>query len=262
MSEKRNPLLDALLIPGETFRLPSQGLFYKDGEIDESVKMGEVHVHPMTALHELVMKSPDKLFSGKAVNDVFSKCIPEVLQPSKLLAKDVDYLLMCLRVVTYGDILEMSYTHNCKDAKEHSYKIDLREVLRRARAIDPTSLKKYKLKLENGQVVSLRPPRYDSVIALYQALDNSLEKEDGEEEIALRVIENLASMIESVNDTTDHDDIYEWLTHLRAGWIKDISDKIAEVSDWGVEQTCSIVCKDCNNSVEVEVPTNPITFFM
>ena len=39
-----NPLLASLRIPGETFRLPSHGLFYTDGELDDSVVNGEVEV--------------------------------------------------------------------------------------------------------------------------------------------------------------------------------------------------------------------------
>lgn len=258
-----NPLLEGIRMPGETFRLPSNGLFYKNGELDESVKNGEVHVHPMTAKQELVMKSPDKLFSGKAVHDIFKACIPEIKQPGNLLSKDVDYLMMCLRAVSYGDELELPVTHTCKDAKEHTYKLNVRTLIQSAKPVDPTTLaKKYTVELENGQTVLLRPPTFDSVIALYQALDNSvLQEETNDEEIAERMIENLLNMIESVNDISDREMIMEWLSQLRVGWVKQISDRIQENSNWGVEQLTTIKCKDCGTDFQVEVPTNPITFF-
>ena len=37
-NEQLNPLLQKVQIPGEKFRLPSGGLFYNDGELDESVR--------------------------------------------------------------------------------------------------------------------------------------------------------------------------------------------------------------------------------
>jgi hypothetical protein len=261
-NNKVNPLLEAIRVPGETFKLPSGGIFYKSGELDESVKDGEVHVHPMTTKHELIMKTPDKLFSGKAVHEIFSECIPEVNQPGKLLAKDVDFLMMALRTVTYGDKLELRATHNCEDANEHKYTINVRDIVRASKAVDPTSIaKNFKMKLDNGQTLVLRPPTFDSVIALYQALDNSVLQEGNDEEIATRLIENLVDMIEEVNGVTDKEMILEWLVQLRAGWVNEISDRVQENSNWGVESLVKIKCKDCNTDYEIDVPTNPITFF-
>lgn len=257
-----NPLLEALRIPGETFKLPSCGLFYKKGELAEEVQEGEVHVHPMTTKHELIMKTPDKLFSGKAVHEIFKDCIPEVKKPGRLLAKDVDYLMMALRAVTYGDDLELRATHNCEDASEHSYRVNIRGIIRSSKLVDPTTLtKKYSLKLSNGQSIVLRPPTFDSVIALYQALDNSVLQEGNDEEIATSLIENLVDMIEDVDGVNDRTQILEWLTQLRAGWVNDISDRVQENSNWGVESVATIKCKDCEQEYEIEVPTNPITFF-
>lgn len=260
MSEQKiNPLLEAIRVPGETFTLPSKGLFYKNNEL--AVDNGEVHVHPMTTKHELIMKTPDKLFSGKAVNEIFKDCIPEVNEPGRLLAKDVDFLMMALRAVTYGDDLELSIKHECEGSKEHNYVVNVREILRASRAVDPTSIaKKFKMKLDNGQTLTLRPPTFTSVIALYQALDSSLE-ENNDEEIATRLIENLVDMIEDVNGIDDKELILEWLTELRAGWVNDISDRIQQSSNWGIESTTTIKCKDCEENIEVDVPTNPITFF-
>ncbi len=264
MTEKTiNPLLEAIRIPGETFKLPSGGIFYKDDELLESVTDGEVHVHPMTTKHELIMKTPDKLFSGKAVHEIFSDCIPEITKPGRLLSKDVDYLMMALRSVTYGDELELSAMHDCEDAKDNKYVVNIREILRRSKPVDPTTVtKKYSMKLENGQALVLRPPTFDSVIALYQALDNSvLNDEDNDEEIATRLIENLVDMIEEVSGVSDNEMILEWLVELRAGWVNQISDKIQKNSNWGVESNAVIECKDCGKEYEIEVPTNPITFF-
>ena len=82
-----NPLLSKVRMPGETYRLPSNDLFYHNDELDPSVRDGEVHVYPMTAVDEIIMKSPDMLFSGKAVEEVFLRCVPQIKKPMELLGK-------------------------------------------------------------------------------------------------------------------------------------------------------------------------------
>ena len=56
-----NPLLERIKLPGDSFALPSGGLFYGEGVLDPSVSNAEIHVHPMTTLDEITMKSPDLL---------------------------------------------------------------------------------------------------------------------------------------------------------------------------------------------------------
>lgn len=60
---RKNPLLEKVQIPGEKFRMPSGGIFYNKGELEENIEEGEVYVHPMNAMDELTLKSPDKLLS-------------------------------------------------------------------------------------------------------------------------------------------------------------------------------------------------------
>ena len=194
-----NPLLSKVSLPGETFRLPSGGLFYEDNELSSSVKDGEVMVNPMTAMDELLLKSPDKLLSGESVTDVFTNCIPDILNPSDLLAKDVDYLLMCLRMVSYGPNIEIRATHDCEDAKEHSYSIPLRPLILKAKPIIPTMLEKYNVTLSNGQVVRLHPPRFMATVKVYQMFSSSEDIDT--QEIGLKLIETISDMVSSVMDT-------------------------------------------------------------
>lgn len=259
-TSSQNPLLKRLQMPGETFRLPSRGLFYKNGEIETDSPDGELHVHPMTTRDEFMFKSADKLFTGKAVEDVFARLIPEVKKPTQLLSKDVDYLMMALRVVTYGDQLDITYNHNCKeDAKDHSYAVNIRTMMRQVKEIDPTSIENFKVELSDGQVVILQPPRYADVIRIYQASGNA--ESMGDDDYVALMLDNIAGMIESVDDVDDKKMIREWLDHIRAGDVNRIADEVTVVSDWGAQRHAPIECKDCEEMVSVEVPINPITFF-
>lgn len=107
MSEE-NPLLKKIEMPGRKFRLPSRGLFYTNGELDESIKDGEIEVLSMTAIDEISLRSPEFLFSGEAIERVFKRCIPDVKNPLRLLSLDVDYLLTALRIVSYGNVLDLN----------------------------------------------------------------------------------------------------------------------------------------------------------
>ena len=101
---RSNPLLERIRIPGETFTLPSQGIFYKNGELDDDSKNGEVYIYPMVTYDEIVLKTPDKLFSGEAITEVFQRCVPQIKKPMELLAKDVDFI--------FSDVVLQPRHHN------------------------------------------------------------------------------------------------------------------------------------------------------
>ena len=256
-----NPLLARVEMPGSTFQLPSRGLFYKKGELRDDVEMGEVHVHPMSAYDEILMKSPDHLFSGEAVEKVFKRCIPQILLPLKLLAKDVDFLLVCLRQITFGDEMDITYTHTCDEAVPQPYIIHLSDFLSSSKKIDPTSVtKNYTTTLENGQVVKMNPSRFEDVIKLYQTAEigTQLTPED-ELEISVGVIR---SVIFSVDGEEDPDFIAEWIRKISAGWLVKITTIIEKASDFGPDFTLQTKCKDCGKDIKIQTPINPISFFM
>jgi hypothetical protein len=252
-----NPLLGRIKIPGETFRLPSRGKYYTNGELSEDVVDGEVQVTPITTIDELVMKSPDKLYTGKAVEEVFRRRIPQIEKPMDLLSKDVDYLLMCLRLVSYGENMELTITHDCENAEPHKYLIHPREILRATKEMDPT--KKFIVNLPNEQVVEMRPPKYRDVVAMFQARDDFSEMTN--EEAATIVIRNVASMILKVDDVDDREMIEEWVSEIPAGWITLLADQMIDLSDWGMMPKKAVECPDCGTEWQIDVPTNPITFF-
>lgn len=261
ITKKNNPLLDRIRLPGETFRLPSLALFYKNGELDDSVVGGEVHVYPMTTIDEIILKTPDRLMNGDAIREVFSRCIPQVKDTGRLLSKDVDFLLTCLRLTTYGPEMSIQYRHSCADAQEHSYSVALRPLLAKAKTIDPTTLgASFKHVLQNGQVVMFRPPLFESVLKLSHAIDFAPQDISAEEYGEL-IVRTVASTIESVDEITDPEMVFDWLKALGAGWVRELSDVINSVSDWGVNFKHDFECRDCGKPIQIELSTNPLTFF-
>lgn len=261
-TQQSNPLLLKLRIPGETFRIPSQGLFYDNGELDQTVHNGEVEVYPMTAMEEIILSTPDKLLSGKAIIEVFAKCIPSILKPEKLLSKDVDYLTACLRMVTFGPIMKVNYRHECKDAKMHEYDVDVASVIKATKQIDPTTINvDYVLDMPNGQKVTLSPLPYDSVIKLYQTTAMLKTDSLSDEEARTLIVGSLTSIIKHVDGETDKTKIEEWVTKIPLGWKRNIEQAAQKTNTWGIDFKVTKKCLDCKEDVEIEVAANPVSFF-
>jgi hypothetical protein len=262
MSEQTNPLLQRIRLPGETFPLPSGGLFYGDGILDPSVTNAEIHVHPMTALDEIVMKTPDLLFSGKAVDQVFARCIPHVLKPSELLAKDVDFLLTCLRKISYGDEMQVDYKHSCPNAKTHTYAVSVSDFIRNAKRIDPTSITKdFSVDFPNGQKAKIQPIKFSEFVNLMQSMNTEREDEMTPEKLRDAMIDTIADIVVSVDEVTDRRMIREWLMELSPQYLTLINNKLNESSDWGPDFDVTVTCKDCGEQITFTAPLNPLSFF-
>lgn len=259
-----NPLLTSLKLPGQTVRLPSNGIFYKNGELEDNVKNGEIHVFPLNAYHEILLKSPDFLLNGMAVEKVFSDCIPEVKKPLELITKDVDFLFVCLRKVTFGESIEFEYTHYCDKAKKHNYIINISEMLNKTIRIDPTTVDdKFEVKLDNGFVVKTNPLKFNNFITLNQIPSSTLVTP---EEKFKYIVESLLTTISSVqvnneHEVTDKSMIKEWLEKLSANDVRNITSKINDSSQWGPVFSTSCKCKDCNDDFSIDVPVNPVLVF-
>lgn len=264
-AEQRNPLLERVRMPGETYTLPSKGLLYKNGELSPDVNGGEIYIQPMTAMEEIIIRSPDKLFSGAGITEIFKKCIPQVQKPLDLFAKDIDFLIVCLRKVSYGSEFEVEYQHNCKNAKKHSYMIQVDEFIQATKGIDPTTVgTAFSVKLDNSQKVDVMPIRYRDVVSTLQALNDveTTGKMPSVEEVQRRSLDTLLGVIDNVDGINDKKMIEEWLRELKAGMCKKISDKIEEINDWGPIFKKKVRCKDCGDEIDIAAPLNPMSFFI
>lgn len=256
-----NSLIDNIKIPGEIVRLPSLGLFYDNGELDDTVQNGEVMVYPMSAFDEIAMRNIDNIINGTSITDVFTRCIPQILKPAELFGKDVDQLLLILRRITYGPMIDVIYKHTCKDAKDHKYSIDITEVINSTRSIDPTTITAlYSVILENGQLVELRPIRFKDIVTIMQ---NSKDFSNTPlYEIQQKLVESTINIIHAVDGTTDKDKIKEWAAKIPAPWFKKISNALDVGNNWGPDSNHTITCIDCQQIMTVEIPLNPLTFFL
>jgi hypothetical protein len=261
MSEQiSNPLLAKFKLPGRIFQLPSRGLFYTHGELAPEISEAEIHIHPMSAFDEISMKNPDMLFSGKAISQVFGTCIPDIKLPTELYGKDIDALMLYLRLVTYGPNYDITVTHTCDIAKPHSHVVDLEQVLQRMNYLDPTMFDQlYKLPLDNGQIVELQPIKYIHILDILRA--NEGKKELSADDLKNNLIMNLLNVIKAVDGIEDKALIRQWIEVAPAPFATKIAEAIEKTNEWGPNTEIEIKCKDCGEIFTVELPINPISFF-
>jgi len=265
-----NPLLERARLPGETVRLPSCGIFYTNGELSDDVEDGEVHVHPMTSMDEITITSPAKLFSGEGVAEVISRCVPAVKAPYELLAQDVDFLLLCLRKVSYGATFDFEQIHeDCKAEREEgvpirkqSFQTNLGKMLAKTKEIDPSTLSStYRIELENSQIVKMQPMRFKSYAKLMQLIAKDGDAPINAEEQNILLLDQLSDMILSVDEVADQKMVREWLEIVSPVTVREINNSISEMGSWGVDTKFTVKCRDCSEEFPVELPTNPLALF-
>lgn len=259
---KPNPLINKLhksnAMPGVTFRLPSMGLPYKNGEISDEVKDGEVVVFPMSTLDEIYLKTPDMLYQGTAIEKTVSRCCPQILKPLELLSKDIDYILTCMRLVSYGNILTVSYKCECAKSKEVELAVPISDFLKGTKSITNDDVKKLDFELD-GFIFKTKFVTLGQMITLNQ--DNSSNDGDTPEHIFDTFIKNLSVNIESIDSVDDQELIIEFLKAQQRKFQMDVLKHVQDVNNWGMNFDYKFKCKWCNKEKTTSIALNPVSFF-
>lgn len=125
MENEISPLKKYQRTPKLFIDLPSKGNYYPKGVLD---KVEELEVYSMTASDELMVRTPDALFTGQAVKNVIEHCVPAIKNALLIPTLDVDYILAAIRMASYGDTINMSAT--CPACSENSdYGIEVQRVM-------------------------------------------------------------------------------------------------------------------------------------
>lgn len=261
-----NPLLAKLhksnIIPGVTFRLPSKGIPYVNGELDDDVHDGEILVNPMSTLDEIYLKTPDMLFQGTAVEKTILRCCPQVKKPLELLSKDVDYILTCMRLVSYGNILTTEYKCDCDKSKPIDVDINVSDFVNKTKNIDNAALDKLTFTID-GFLFKIRFVTFQKMIELNQESlsDNTDDDNKTPDEIFDKFIKNLTVNIENIDGVRDPAMIEEFLKNQSRKFQMAVLDKITEANNWGVKFDYIHHCKWCDNDKNIQVSLNPVSFF-
>lgn len=263
-----NPLLGRIKLPGRIFQLPSKGAFYDDGMFSPHVRNGEIEVKPMTGILELKIKTPDLLYSGRVLEEICKECTPDILKPNSLVTRDVEALFCFLRIVTYGPEITIEFQHDCKDAKEHKYRINLEQLKPNNENIESVKVAS-EVSMPNGQRVVLNTVRFNDAMSILHARADieaqpAKTPEDRErlEKMLLDLIMlELLVMIKQVDEVTDRNHIAEWLKSVPRTYWNVITERGNEMANWGYDLSQKLTCQDCGEQFTYDLQLDPIRFF-
>lgn len=228
-----------------TVTLPSKGLLYKEANIPS-----EISLRGMTTKEE-------KILFGSSGGDVFEKilrnCItnPKNLDTNELISNDETFLIMQLRMVTYGDDYKVSV--ECPHCHRKSiYKISLSEFIVNYLEDDFTEPIEVKLP-RSGDTLSLRLLRNKDI----KFIDRYAKKFAKQFNLNVREVEytcRMAKFITKINgkevDFVEAREYVENMYSLDSAKFWTVLNKIVV----GIDTTAMVTCNECGEDFDFAMP--------
>lgn len=271
-----NPLQKYFRQPKLFIQLPSKGLFYEEGVLTGD--HNNFPVFAMTGMDEIIMKTPDALFSGEATVRLIESCCPYITDGRKVPSLDIDTILVAIRIATSGNTL--SITSKCKNCnEENEFDINLASVMEHYtdRAFNNI------LQIDDLSVI-LRPINYSEMsyfnienFKLQKMLRQLITGEAMSDEqrqshidsIYKKISENQVDLflhsIESVRTPTEivtnKEFISEWLKSTDKTIYNQIKQRLEEnTAEWAMPKH-AVKCASCGTEDVVDVSMDQSSFF-
>ena len=275
--ETSNPLEKYFRLPGVHVPLPSRGAFMPQNSIEFTLN-GDIPVYPMRSADEMLLKSPDALMSGYAIEELLKSCVPAIKAPRLVSNPDLDVLLLAIRAATYGEII--TFSPKCpKCAVENEAKRNLSYLLSTMTFIDPEN----PVRLTDDIIAYMRPYSIANASILgmasfeetrkLQALDmDSVDDmvKTGQINASMKKISDLA--MEAMSDcvvkivipdgtVTDKDNILKFMNNISKSWTEKIQVKLEEINKKGIDKRYDLTCGSCKHEWKADIEFNPTSFF-
>ena len=273
-----NPLQKYFRQPSIYVKLPSEGKYYPKDSIDIPSN-GEIPIFPMTAMDEIITRTPDALFNGSAVAQLFQSCVPNIKDPWVIPQVDIDMLFTAIRIASYGHEMEMTVScQHCNEAQD--YALDLRNV------IDQYGSPDFSKKLTVGELeIFFRPLNYHKISESAQKqfeqqkrIQLTSEAENVTDEQKLKAMSEaltevtkmtMSTMNESVQSVSidgqiveDRQQINEFMQNIDRKLFKKIQDHLTSIRGQSVMKPLQITCKECNKGFEQPFTLDMSNFFV
>lgn len=278
MTQTANPLAKYYRAPGPHVKIPSGGRF---SEIDESKlsMTGEIPVYPMTAADEVLVKNPDALLNGFAVEELIKSCVPAVVNARTLAAQDIDVLLLAIKLASYGDKMEVgAVCPACKHPNDFEISIQ-NDILPFVVAMEDD----YEVRLSEHLVAYLRPYNYEAqtqiqmkafeetkiLQSLINAETTDADKLQTFNESFRKITQfNLDLMSQCIlrivtpdAEVTDNEQIADFIRNAPKDQVHKIQKKMDEFSKAGVQKETEAKCEKCDHTWATEYTFDPSHFF-
>jgi transcriptional regulator NrdR family protein len=271
-----NPLQQYFRQPAIYARLPSGGKFYPPGTIDMPPN-NELPVYPMTAIDEIIYRTPDALFNGQATVNVIQSCVPNIKDAWAIPAMDVDSLLISIRIASYGHELEFGTTcPKCQHESEQG--LDLRGALDRISPPDYNKCIRHgdmeiyfrpmtyqnlndnnRVQFENQKMLQQLPDAETDDMTTMSALGAALKKIT---EITVNALSQSIAAIKTPQALVSEPEfIEEFLKQCDRKLFNQIRDHIVDLKNQAELQPLSLACPNCNHKYEQAITLDMTSFF-
>ena len=238
---------------------------------------GELPVLPMTAVDEIVTRTPDALFNGSAIPDIVSSCIPAIRDPWSIPSVDLNTILVAMRLASYGHKMDVTSTcPNCKNNNE--FDLDLRLIM------DSLKTPDYDTPLVLGDLtISFVPLSYRQINQnsqmqfedqkLMQALNSTdMDTEqrltmlsESFKKITALTIRAIAVSISSIQTpdalVTEPEFILEFLNNCEKDLFQQIRDHAIALRQAGEIKPLDITCSECSTKYTQDFSLDMSNFF-
>tara|TARA_B100000809_G_scaffold160588_1_gene157982 strand:- start:425 stop:1285 length:861 start_codon:yes stop_codon:yes gene_type:complete len=262
--------------------LPSGGQFYPEGTLEQSAT-GEIPVYPMTAKDDIIIKTPDALISGEAIVQIVLSCIPAIKDPWQMPASDVDFVLIAIRIASYGNQMEMELTcEKCKE--EHNISLNLDHYIDK---LSNLPFNEEQTTITYGEVkIHLKPLSYKELSLLQrktfeeqqilQAAQTVEEMSETErEEMYSRVLANMTEInISTVSSgvqgielpdgqlVVDKKEIIDFVNNSSVRLFNEITTAMEGIRDKTIIPPADVKCPKCELETEIPVIFDYSSFFV
>ena len=284
MTENSNPLGQYYRQPQIYIKLPSGGRYYPK-EVFTPTETGEIPILPMTAKDEMAFKTPDAMINGQSTVDVIKSCVPNLLDPWKMVNYDTDAVLLAIRIATYGETMDITFrVPGTEEDQQHSMNLPaLLEDIGRIEIADSTTTSK-------GFKVDIQPLDYKTLTKIqiarfeqqkmYGTIDSSGMTEEQKQTAFAKSFEtlnmvNFSLLVDSIKSITtpkgdtvsDRAQIIEFCDNADTKMITEIQEKLsglrlqAQIPPLKIKTSEEQIKKGAPASFEVPVTFDNSNFF-
>ena len=281
---ENNPLSKYYRQPQIYITLPSKGRYYPP-DVFTPTETGEIPVLPMTAKDEMAFKTPDAMMNGQATVDVIKSCIPNFKDPWKMTNYDTDTVLLAIRIATYGETMDITYTAPISNESKTTT-LNIPALLESLKNLDirdeATTSSGFKFKIEPltyEKLTRIQIAQFEQQKIYSNVADSGLP----ESEKNLRFADsykkinavNFSLVVESIKEITtpdgdivnDRKQIADFIDNCDAGTTADIEKKLSElrvqcqIKPIKIKATDEEIKKGVPASYEVPVSFDNSNFF-
>lgn len=275
-----NPLNQYFRIPKLYVKLPSQNAFYPDQMVDYTAT-GEVAVYALTAMDQILLKTPDAVLNGETLLQIFRNCVPSVKSPGDLVEPDINTLMVAIRIATSG--AQMEYQTQCPACNtEHTFDVDLTHILESQQMIEsPTPVD-----LDGELIIHVRPynfrQRHQQLMQdvehsqAVRMLDSDTQVSDADKSgqiaklfrsMTERTFDLLAqsvthvTIVKTQETVTDPQHIREFIKNISKTQAEVIIEQIRQLNRTGINTESRFTCTSCGHAWNQPLDFDPTSFF-